>query len=85
MYEADLRRINGDLLSIDDTNDLEERGTTLERLLCDLSVSIKRLAGSEREKPTPPTSSESMGMSGIQLPKIKVPTFDGNILTWQIF
>ena len=28
-----------------------------------------------------------MGMSGIQLPKIEVPTFDGNIhvLSWRIF
>ena len=84
-YEAELRGINGDLLSIDDADDLEERGTRLERLLCDLSVTIKRLAGSKEEKPTPPTASGAMGMSGIQLPRIEVPTFDGNILSWRIF
>ena len=32
-YEAELRGINGDLLSIDDAYDLEERGTRLERRL----------------------------------------------------
>ena len=26
-----------------------------------------------------------MGVSGVQLPRIEVPTFDGNILNWQIF
>ena len=34
-YEEELRRINGNLSSIDDADDLEQRGTTLERLLCD--------------------------------------------------
>ena len=56
-YEAELQGINRDLLSIDDADDLEERGTSLEWLLCDLSVSIKHLAGSKREEPTPETAS----------------------------
>ena len=47
-FEAELRGINGDLLSIDGSDDLEERGTTQERLLCDLSVTIKRLRWSKK-------------------------------------
>ena len=34
-YEAELRGINRDLLSIEDADYLEDRGTTLERQLCD--------------------------------------------------
>ena len=79
-YEAELRKINGDLLSIDDPDDLEDRGITLERLLCDLSVTIKRLAATKEEKPLPLTVSAAIGMSGVQLPKIEVPTFDCNLL-----
>ena len=84
-YQEELRGINGDLLSIDDADNLEESGTRLERLLCELSVSIKRLVGSKEEKPLPPTAIGSLGMSGIQLPKIEVPTFDGNLLNWRYF
>ena len=31
------------------------------------------------------TSGWSHGFVGVQLPRIEVPTFDGNILNWQIF
>ena len=72
-------------MSVDDPEDLEEQGTTLERLLCDLSVTIKHLARSKREKSIPPTISGTAGMSGVQLPRIEVPTFDCNILSWRIF
>ena len=65
-YEAKLHGINGDLLSIDDADDLENRGTTLERLLSQLSVSIKSLIRSKEEKPLPPMACGAMGMSGIQ-------------------
>ena len=46
-----------DLLSIEDSDDLKDGGTILERLLNDLRVRIKRLVGSKEETPLPPTSS----------------------------
>ena len=84
-YESELRIINGDLLSIEDAGDLEDRGNTLERLLHQLRVYIKRMIGSKEEKPHPPTASGPIGVTGIQLPRIEVPTFDGNILNWRVF
>ena len=79
-YEVELRGINRDQLSIEDADDLEDSGTTLERLLSNLRVCIKRLIGSKEKKPLPPMVCGAMGMSSIQLPKIEVPTFDGNLL-----
>ena len=73
------------LMTIDDSDDLEERGTTLEQLLGYLSVTIKRLAVSKTKKFVPPKATETMGMSGVQLPRIEVQTFDGNVLSWRIF
>ena len=46
---------------------------------------MKHLAGRKEQKPPIPASRAILGMSGIQLPKIEVPTFDGNILSWRIF
>ena len=60
------------------------REATLERLLLALKADLKRLVGSKKEKPAL-SASRTMGMLGIQLPKIEVPTFDGNLLNWQIF
>ena len=53
-------------MSINDVDDLEKQGTTLERLLSNLSVSMKRLVGSKEEKPLAPTASGMMGMSGVR-------------------
>ena len=70
-YEAELRGINRDLLSIEDADDLEDSGTTLERLLSNLRICIKHLIRSEEEKLLPPTACGAMGISGIQLPKMR--------------
>ena len=53
---------------------------TLNRNLFDLGLHIKRLlAKIPVDKPTPAI------VSWLKLPKIDVPTFDGNILNWGIF
>ena len=83
--KLELRKISRDLLSVEDAGDLEDRAITLERFLRALKTDVKRLRGSKEEKPLPPTASGTMGMSGIQLPKIEVPTFDGNLLNWRFF
>ena len=69
---------------MDDTRELEERVTTLEWLLRTLKADVKRLVGSKEEKP-PLSVRGGIGLSGIQLPRIKVPTFNGNLLNWRIF
>ena len=67
-----------------DAGELEERAATLEWLFHALKADVKRLAGSKEEKP-PLTANGVMGMSGIQLPNIEVPIFEGNLFKWQIF
>ena len=80
----ELRGISQDLLSVEDAGELEERETTLEQLLSGLNISIKRLVGSKNTTP-PQNPSWVVGMTGVQLLRIDVPTFDGNILNWKIF
>ena len=79
----ELRKISPELLSVEDGGELEDRVARLERLLRVLKIEVKRLAGRKEEKPQLPASGV-LGMSGLQLPRIEVPTFDGNILNWWI-
>ena len=82
--KLELRKISRDLLSMEDTGELEKRVSTLEQLLESLKADVKRLVGS-KEKKRPVSTSGAIGISGIELPRIKVPNFDGNILNWQFF
>ena len=50
-HAEELWEIKWGLLPLEDTNNLEERGTTLEQLLSSLSVSTKLLDGSKGETP----------------------------------
>ena len=68
---------------MEDVGEVEDRVTMLERLLRALKTDVKRLVGKKEEKP-PLSASRVMSMSGIQLPRIEVPAFDGNILNWRI-
>ena len=83
--KSEIRKISRDLLSMEDVGDLEDKVTMLERLLRALKTDVKRLVGRKEEKPNPPPAIGVMGMSGIQLPKIEVPTFDGDLLNWRYF
>ena len=59
---------------------LLELEATLNKNLFDLGLQIKRLIAEVTvEKSTPGV------VSGVKLPRIDVPTFDGNILNWGIF
>ena len=69
---------------MEDAEELEERRAALEQFLYNLKIEVDRLAGSKEEDP-PPKISGVMGMLGVRLPRIEVPTFDGNILKWRIF
>ncbi len=82
--KTELLKIKEELLRMEGVADLADKRVTLERLLLDLKEAIKRLAGSKDKKPSP-TVSGVTSVAGVQLPRIMVPNFDGNLLNWQIF
>ena len=59
-----------------DLSDLEEN---LDKILLKLSLQIKRLLSDKAS-----TASNTSSASGVKLPRIDVPTFDGNIVNWVI-
>ena len=84
-YKRELSDIRRELLSYDVDCGRRGRivhsavfngGNTVQLKVCHL------LKGSTREQPV--VSSDTSG-KGVKLPKIDVPTFDGNILNWQSF
>ena len=83
-YKRDLASVYEGLLALE-VGDDDERLTLhcrLEKLLFECSHQLKKLLGSHLSEPTTVTSSDS---SGVKLPKLDVPTFDGNILNWKQF
>ena len=73
-----------DLLALE-VDEEDERLTVhsqLEKLLFECSHQLKKLLGSRSSESTPTSSAES---GGVKLPKLDVPTFDGNILHWKQF
>ncbi len=74
---TDIRR---SLLTFEVEDD-SERGLLLnhiERNIFDLSLAIKKLLRAHDPSSMPDPS-------GVKLPKLDVPTFDGNILNWKTF
>ena len=69
------------MLSSDKAEDEELSRQQIEfQKLFDCSLAVKRLL-ENRARPTAPTSSHE----GVKLPKLDVPSFDGNILNWKTF
>ena len=52
---------------MEDAGDLEDRAITLERLLQTVKTDVKRLRGSQEEKPTP-LANGAIWIMGIHLP-----------------
>ncbi len=74
-----LTNVSRDLLSLDeDDPSLSEQQAKLSQALFDLSLKIKRLR-------TERTSSSSVEMVGVKLPRLDVPMFDGNVTHWRSF
>ena len=78
--EMEIRGLIRDLLVSGESGNLVEKGMTLERLMKDLKLQVKCLCRI-MEEAQPYKLSEVTSMSGIQLPRIEVPTFNGNTLT----
>ena len=86
-YKKDLADFRNGLLSLDLTegDELLELHATLEKHFFDCSLQIKELLqpyAPTHEPTSAPTPSDS---KGVKLPKLDVPTFDGNILNWKCF
>ena len=85
-YEERTSDINKDLAKVRDDLELEETDKlldTLENQVLDCSVKIKKLlspACTKSESSTLPSEHK-----GVRLPKLDVPTFDGNLLNWRSF
>ena len=80
-FKKELSDIRTSLLSIDleDGDELSELQTSLDKALFDCSLLIKKSLRPLTHD-LPPTDSK-----GVKLPKLDVPTFDGNILNWKSF
>ena len=61
----------------------EERRTTLD-VLPDISSIVKGLVEAQKER-SPSSIETRVSETGVRLPKIEVPTFDGNVLGWNLF
>ena len=69
-------------LRLDDSDDLVVKQETLEKAIFDCLVKIKKQLATSSGHGSPTPSSDS---KGVKLPKLDVPTFDGNILHWRNF
>ncbi len=79
-----LAAIHNDLLALDleDSDDLFVQHSKLERLQFDCSHKAKKLFASSA--PDASTAPSAVGR-GMKLPKLDVPSFDGDILNWSQF
>ena len=84
-YKSELASIYSQLIEIDIADDhaLFETHSALKQILFDCSLRIKQLhslylPAALASLPVPPSSA-------VRLPKLEVPTFDGNILLWKKF
>ena len=74
--------VHNSLLSLDieDTSDLGHLLSRVERLQFDCALGIRKQLCSRSAPP-----SLSSDNTGVKLPKLDVPTFDGSILNWKTF
>ncbi len=84
--KSNLNTTQSDLLSleIEDTDELYTNHLGLERLLFECSLKVRRLSA-DAEPVARDTRSGAGEHEGVKLPKIEVPMFDGNILSWRRF
>ena len=66
------------LLESDDAT-LSVRAVMIRNSLSDSSLKLKRMQFNKASSMT------STSVSGVKLPKLEVPTFDGNIMNWEAF
>ena len=82
--EGKLEGLEERILSLEEFGGRLERANRIESTLFDLRVKITRLMEEAKKVPTPKVV-ETPFMAGVSLPRIEIPTFDGNILNWRLF
>ena len=71
-------------LDLEDSDDLNALQATIEQEVFDRSLDVKKhLLSRATAIPVPPAAPSAA--KGVRLPKIDVPTFDGNLLHWNQF
>ena len=82
-FRRELAEIRDALLTmgLDGSDDLMETHEGLEKRLFDCSLCIKELLYISKDLVSPSAGDGK----GVRLPKLDVPTFNGDILTWQTF
>ena len=84
-YKMELTDIDVKLFSLEirETDDLMTQHMRLGKALFDYSVRLKKLF--EMYTPESAATSTDGDAGGVKLPKLEVPTFNGNILHWRSF
>ena len=84
-FKKEMSEINDKLLSLtlEESDALPARITSLERKLFDCSLRHKELSHSSTTCTS--TSPAYSDPKGVKLPKLNVPVFNGNILHWTSF
>ena len=78
--EGKLQGLEREILSIDDYKERKEGVSQIEQSLFEARVMISSLKEETKKEPIGLPM-----MSGINPPRIEIPTFDGNILNWRLF
>ncbi len=87
-HKSELAEIHTIFLSVDDESEVEHQlslHSRLETILFECCHLIRRLSKTYKTSEATSTSSFDHSGSGVRLPKLSVPTFDGNILNWRQF
>ena len=87
-FKKELADVRQTLLSfgVEEGDELETSTNAIDKVLFDCSLQLKKLLFTLPNPISDPLMESSATMaSGVKLPKIDVPTFDGNILSWQTF
>ena len=81
-FKSEFTKIRHSLFSLDleDDSELSVLLTHIECSLFNCSLEVKKLVRTHSH-----SSSSSFNAVGVKLPKLEVPTFDGNILNWKTF
>ena len=80
-FRVELDDISRDILALDhDDESLFDQETSLSKALFDVCLKIKRLLQGLAEHPRHPDDK-----GGVKLPRLDVPTFDGNLVNWTVF
>ena len=79
-----LEGLEREILSLDDYEGHKEKASRIERDLFDLRVTVSRRMEESTKKEYTRDRFGVPAMTGVNLPQIEIPTFDGNILNWRL-